>query len=485
MKPVRITSQAVEKSIKAQRDLDVRRQELASFGKENSNLISAANAQTKIELQRRLNQQQICRTENQYEENLKQKKLEDSFRNLTLSQNQALASELEKDVADEERRKRDIQKICEESPELKELEKMLRIAYLNKERAAQYEEKILLATREQERIQAMEDQMEYERLKAIHSESSKEEAKKSLYKNQRVVLQKQIDEKNLQLLEAKRAVEIEKEKVDEIIKKINMEDENDYRSRKEKQAATALMVRNFELERKRALDASRAALKAEEDRILSYNKLMDSRSENVAAKKQAKKEEEDRVLQKIVEETERKRREEEEFNSLRDMLWEEELEAKRIMDSENKKQKQSYMREEMMNANSKMLISKKLQRQQEAEEEARLVQTMRQKFAEDEARERIEEENRKNSKLHHMSLIEKQKFDRKVMYDEERSNEVYMNKLANDKEEYRKKVIQEARKRLLQDHASKLAGYVPTKAFANQDEFEIFQKSTMGGGGRY
>jgi Fe-S cluster biosynthesis and repair protein YggX len=79
-----------------------------------------------------------------------------------------------------------------------------------------------------------------------------------------------------------------------------------------------------------------------------------------------------------------------------------------------------------------------------------------------------------------MSLIEKQKYDRKVMYEQERSNEMYVNKLANDKEEYRKKVIQEARKRLLQEHAAKLAGYVPNKAFANQDEYEIFQKSSFG-----
>ena len=39
-----------------------------------------------------------------------------------------------------ERRKRDVQKICEDSDELKELKEKIRMAYLNKERSAQLAE---------------------------------------------------------------------------------------------------------------------------------------------------------------------------------------------------------------------------------------------------------------------------------------------------------------------------------------------------------
>lgn len=108
--------------------------------------------------------------------------------------------------------------------------------------------------------------------------------------------------------------------------------------------------------------AARAAEKAEEDRINAYNQAMEARNEGIAAKKQAKKDEDDRILAQIVEATERKRKEEEEFNSLRDMLWEEELEAKRSQDALERKMKQIRMKDEMMKANSEMLKVKELQR---------------------------------------------------------------------------------------------------------------------------
>ena len=44
----------------------------------------------------------------------------------------ALATELDKEKSEEERKLREIQRICENSPELRELEQALKVAYLNK-----------------------------------------------------------------------------------------------------------------------------------------------------------------------------------------------------------------------------------------------------------------------------------------------------------------------------------------------------------------
>jgi hypothetical protein len=473
-RPGRITEQDVERNIRQQRDLDVQRQQLAAFAKENANLNSAASAQTRIESQRRITQQQQSRSEQVYEEQLKKQSYDKKFRELTAAQNQALASELERDTADEERKRREIQKICEEAPELKDLEKLLKIAYLNKERATQYEEKIVMHMREQERIQAIEDEMEAERLRSLRSDSHKDQAKKAMYENQRAVLQKQIDEKRQQLAEARAQIERERYMVDDIVRKINEEDEADYRLRKEKQAASAKMVRDYEEQRKRELEAQKRAAQEEEERIRAYNRAMDARNEGIKEQKQAKKDEEDRILRQIVEETERKRKEEEEFSNLRDMLWEEELEAKRAQDAYDRKMKQVRMREEMMHANSDMMRFKAEQRIRDAENESRLVELMRKKFAEDEARERAEEEARRRNKVHHMSLIEQQKDQRKYLYEQEKADEARKIQEANDREEYRKMVIAEARKRLLEEHADRLRGYLPNKAFQNKDEYDQF-----------
>lgn len=474
-RPVRITSEAVDKNIKFQRELDIRQQQLEAFGKENANLISAANAQAKIDVQRRLMQQTICKNEQTQEDALRKVEYEKKFRELTIQQNQALASELDKDAADAERRAREIQKICEESPELRELEAMLRVAYLNKERAAQHEEKILLATREQERIQAIEDQMEQERIRAIRAESDKDKIKKAMYENQREVLQKQINDRRKQLSDAQQQIEKERKMVDEIIQRIHNEDEVDFRRRKEKQLATAQMVKAFEEQRRGELEAARERARAEDERIAAYNRAMEARSEGVAAKKQAKKDEEDRLLAQIVAETEQRRREEEEFTSLRDLLWEEELEAKRSADAEARRQKQTDMRRDMMAANEQIMRQKDEQRRLEAEKEARLVAAMRNKFAADERKEREEEAARRSVKVHHMTLVEKQRLERKSMYEQERSQEMASLDEAARREEYRKKVIAEARKRLLEEHAARLEGFMPAKAFDNIDEYKHFQ----------
>lgn len=59
-----------------------------------------------------------------------------------------LAKELQRQKAEKERQKRDVEKICEESEEIKELKEKIRLAYLNKERAAQLAEQQFRKQRE-------------------------------------------------------------------------------------------------------------------------------------------------------------------------------------------------------------------------------------------------------------------------------------------------------------------------------------------------
>ena len=474
----RITNQAVEKNVQFQRALEVQRRELADFANENNKLLSAASAQMKIDIRRRQAQQQACRSEQQYDDAIREQTYQQKMKEKTVKLNQDLASELDRETAEQERKRREIQRICDESPELRELEKALKIAYLNKERAAQFEEKLLLASREQERIQAIEEQMEYDRLNAIRAENSKQGKKDAMYEDQRKVLQHQIREKQAELADARRQTEIDRKTVDDIVRRIREEDEADMRRRKESQAATARSVREYEEQRIREVAIAKANAKAEEDKIMAYNKSVEARSEGVAAKKQAKKDEEDRILAKIVEETERKRREEEEFNNLRDMLWEEELEAARAKDAQARRDKQAQMKREMMAVNESMLKIKGEIKIKDAENEARMLEIMRKKFADDDAKERREEENRLAAKKHHIDLIEKQKTQRQAMYDAERSQELAQFQEAERREEYRKKVIQEARKRLLQEHAARLQGFIPGKLFQNSEEFEAVKASS-------
>ncbi|GMH47688.1 hypothetical protein TrLO_g15508, partial [Triparma laevis f. longispina] len=90
--------------------------------------------------------------------------------NLIFEQNNKLATEISLRNAEQERMEREIQRMCDTSEELKELERKLNIAYVNKERAAQHQESILLKSLEQARDTAIDDQMEYERQLFIKKE---------------------------------------------------------------------------------------------------------------------------------------------------------------------------------------------------------------------------------------------------------------------------------------------------------------------------
>ena len=176
--------------------------------------------------------------------------------------------------------------------------------------------------------------MEFDRQRAIKAEADKIAANKQLCQNQRAVLQRQIAEREEAARQAQAQAEEDKRTVEEIIGRINSEDERDQRLKKESQIRTAALVREYEKKRQIEVAAKKQREKEEEDKIAEYQRNMDARSQGVAAKKEAKKLEEDRILAKIVEETERKRKEEEEFNELRDMLWEEELESKKRQQEE-------------------------------------------------------------------------------------------------------------------------------------------------------
>eukprot|EP01041_Mallomonas_annulata_P011763 gene11763-24663_t len=475
---IRITNQMVDRNNATRREVEMQRGELKAFANETSKLLMAAGAQANVENRRRQAQLQQCRQEQQYEERIDEEQFQRRLKQLNQTQTQALATELDREAQDQERRRRELQRICEESPELKELEKALKLAVLNKERAVQLEEKNRLAAMERERIQAMEDQMEYERQRSEKQESEKSRAQKTQMRDQRNVLQQQIAERERQVEEAKIQTEIDKQMVDEIVARINMEDELTMQARRERQEMTTKLIKDYEIQRRRELAEKRAREKAEEDEILAFNKQVEERVGNEAAIRRAKKDEEDRILKKIVEESERKKAEDEEFNSLRDLLWEEELEAKRRDEDLNRKNKIAHMKRDMMAANEQMKQNKIELKRKEAEEELRIIAIMKQKFAEDELRERMEEEYKQQAKGQHKDAIVRQQVERRDMVEREKSKELQEREEMRRKEEYRKMVVQEARKRLLEEHAAKLAGYLPSSTFNNAEEYEAFQNAT-------
>ena len=111
-KPVRITSQIVERNMQARRDVDIQRRELKAFADGTSKLLHAAGAQERVEIRRHQTHMQSCRQEQQYEERIEEEQYRRRMKELNSTQNAALASALDKEACELQRRQKELQRLC-------------------------------------------------------------------------------------------------------------------------------------------------------------------------------------------------------------------------------------------------------------------------------------------------------------------------------------------------------------------------------------
>jgi hypothetical protein len=409
-----------------------------------------------------------------------------------VGQNRNLAAELERRRVERERKEREIQRICEESEELRELERRLKVAYMNKERAAQHEEKVVLTRMEREQQQAIEDAMETDRQMMVAAEVEKDRARRMVTLEQKSVLQVQIREREQLLEQAKLEAVRDKSMVDEIVSKIEAEDARDLAKKERQKAETKAIIRAYAVQREQELrDKQRSEAEAEAE-IKRHMDAMANREAGMAQAKADKEAGQAAAFAAIAEEAERVRLEDEELQRLRDMLYEEEMEAARRREDKAKAKAKADSKAEMSLANQQMLAAKAQNRELEAAEEARLVSLMMEKFAKDEADERAGAQRRADNREVYKQQIKEQKQLRHTLYEAEKAAELEGVAYGKEEEEYRSAVVAEARRRLLEEHAKRLHGFLPKGALQSQEEYGIVNRAVFGasgtgggGGGEY
>ncbi|CAN0391805.1 unnamed protein product [Ectocarpus sp. 12 AP-2014] len=405
-------------------------------------------------------------------------------------QNQSIAEELQKRRAAKTREEVEIQRICQESEELKALEQRLKVAYVNKERAAQYEENRFQRQVENDKEQAIADKMEHDRQMALKTEADKVAARKKLLEVQRGALHAQMQERESLKREAMMEADRDREMVDVIVKKIEAEERAEQEQYLKSREETRRTVQ--EAERRRATELANRAKqeKEEKENIRKYMEMVAQREAKAEEERLRKKVAADAAFKAVVEQTEKQTNEEDELRMLRDMLWEEELEAKRIQDDEDRKRKAAESKLAMMEANEEQLRQRQERRAAEKEEENRLIQIMLNKFKEDEEREKRGEQLRERMKKEHKKNIEDQREERAVLYEKEKEFEMKDAHAERERELYRQRVVKEARRRLLEQHGAAVEGYLPKGALKSRDELELVRDLSNkrdGGGalGRY
>ena len=126
---------------------------------------------------------------------------------------------MHKQKVEQEAREIEIQRVCDSSSELKELERRLKIAYVNKERKAQHQEALLLRKLENDRGHAIDEKMEADRLLDIQQKEERELHRKQHLVAQKSVLQDQITAREKERGKLKDEALNDKKMIDAIISK--------------------------------------------------------------------------------------------------------------------------------------------------------------------------------------------------------------------------------------------------------------------------
>ena len=151
-------------------------------------------------------------------------------------QDERLAAELARRKTQAVREQKNVQRICEQSEELRELEEKLKAAYMNKEREAQIVESASLIAKQAEAEAIMAKDMEADRQRGLQAEAYRDYLRVQDGRAMRKALDAQMEEKEAMKAEAYQAFLKEKEMVDKVVEAIIAEDNAEKVARHKKES---------------------------------------------------------------------------------------------------------------------------------------------------------------------------------------------------------------------------------------------------------
>lgn len=265
-----------------------------------------------------------------------------SIKNLDVEKlEEDLAKEIQRKKINEERERRTIQKIFEESDEIKEIKSRIKLASLNKERTKQIFEKQTRRLQDLTKDAEVDEKLLTELEEEERRQRELENSKKTERVQSKFVLQQQMKEKERLREESRQEYLRDKQLVDDIVNKIIREDMDSINENQRKKE----MTRNHMFEAYAEKERLKAQQK-EEERIQKENERQ--YFEEVARRDREQKEkkamvqyEKDKIFEKLSLEAAKTQAEKEYWESVRNELyWEETAKRDKIKELHEKEKKQ-------------------------------------------------------------------------------------------------------------------------------------------------
>eukprot|EP00116_Pleurobrachia_bachei_P015810 sb/3476072/ len=98
------------------------------------------------------------------------------------------------------------------------------------------------------------------------------------------------------------------------------------------------------------------------------------------------------------------------------------------------------------------------------------------KFASDDKIEQMNAQKRRMKQLEHRRAVEALIDDRRKQFEAEKAKEMREIDEENERQRIRQKIIEEERQKLLQEHATKLLGFMPKGVFRDGQDLSLFDE---------
>jgi len=261
--------------------------------------------------------------------------------------------------------KKYLQQIWLNSPELRDLEAKLNLAYINKERDMQKREKKLKDERKK-----LEEEEISKKLLQDYEDFKKEEADKKAHefyvsKNYSKELANQLDEQEKRKLEESKQVAKDKELIDRIVQKVYEEDEKQKQFELEKRKEFQKEIDEYLQNRMLQKEEEEYMRKKEEESINEYNRKRTERNDQFDELKRIRENNKNIIYQKLADEIERNEKEKEMINQMRIELYQEKQAEREQQLADELLQKKIRQRIELIESFQQQILYKKKKLQEE------------------------------------------------------------------------------------------------------------------------
>ena len=352
-------------------------------------------------------------------------------------------------------------RIFNEDPEIGEIKNSIEKAKLNKILAKQ------MYQNQMKRIQNLinDTRAEEQVLKDIElenqKEKDKEEKRKKAMLNAKILIQQQMEDKEKLKQESKKEYEKDRRDIENIINNIKKEDllAKEELNRKKNIARTYMenAYARKELQKKKAKENE--MLEKEKER--KYQEDMQKR-ENEFNKEKAKKQfEKDKIFNKLVEQEAQRKAQKDYWENIRNELHLEQENKKIKMAEKAEKEKLKRQKEEMIESALKQKKDKEENKKKELEQEEEFKKRYIEKIKEEEELDRLNAQKRKEKEIQLRLDVEKQWQMKLKQYQLQKEEELKNFEQLKIKEEAKKYIIEQEKKRLIKENEDLLKGYYP------------------------